>query len=99
MPGDRVVRALDYWRATDTVVETAERVADAIARLLAGPGRVVVSLCGVRGISSSFANILLQRAISVVGANELERRVVFDTDSESQQRVIRRSLDAVKSTT
>ena len=96
MSGERVVRALDYWRSTDSIVETAERVADAMAEALSTGGRVTVSLRGLRGISSSFANILLQRAISLLGAVELERRVVFDTDSESQASVVRRSLEAVK---
>ena len=87
---------MDYWRATDPIVETAQRVADAAAEVLARHGSVTVSLRGLRGISSSFANVLLQRLVSELGPDRLESLVHFETDNAAQADVVKRSLEAVR---
>jgi hypothetical protein len=90
-----VVVAMDHWSPQDSVVENAERLADAIAAALASPGQVTVSLKGLRGITSSFANVILARTAQEVGGVAARARVVFETDTELQREVLARSLEAV----
>jgi hypothetical protein len=90
-----VVVAMDHWSPRDSVVENAERLADAIAAALASPGQVTVSLKGLRGITSSFANVILARMAREVGGVAARARVVFETDTELQREILARSLEAV----
>lgn len=91
-----LVKAMDYWHPQDSIVDTAARVADAVSNALRGQRRLTVSLKGLRGISSSFANILLQRIVADHGSSALDERVLFETDSHAQAEVLRRSIEAVK---
>jgi len=94
--GTEVIAASDYWRDTDPIVDSAARLAEAIVLALRSGGSDTVSLRGVRGITSSFANVLLQRVVEEFGPSAIRDRLHFQTDSETQKRVLDRSLEALE---
>jgi hypothetical protein len=80
-------------------VESAGVVADAVVVYLADHDEVVVDLSGVRGVPSSFFNVLLLRVAEAFGAAALDSRVRFTLDSDAQQDVLNRSLSAARAMT
>ena len=96
LAGSPVIAASAYWRDTDPIVDSATRLAEAVVSSLRSGGSVIVSLRGVRGITSSFANVILQRVVEEFGPEAVKDRLRFQTDSETQERVLARSLQALE---
>jgi hypothetical protein len=91
-----VVRASDYWTASDSIVDGATKVAEAAVQALRSASTIVISVRFVRGISSCFGNVVLLRVQEEYGPTAIIERLSFDTDSEAQRQVIQRSLEAVR---
>lgn len=91
-----VILASDYWRASESIVDGAARLAEAVVLALKSARTVTVSLRGVRGVTSSFANVVLQRVAEAHGPASMRERLLFETDSEAQRQVLSRSMDAAE---
>jgi hypothetical protein len=80
-----------------TVVEGADRVAAAVIAALDVAPQVHVSLVRVRGVPSSFFNIVLLGVANRFGVDAAANRVLFDFGSDAQRQIYQRSLAAVRS--
>lgn len=77
------------------IVESAVVLADALSReLRQGADQIELSFVGLRGIPSSYFNVLLLRLIGEFGVEAINRRVNFKFDTDIQQQVFHRSFDA-----
>ena len=88
---------MDYWRADDAVVDTAALVAEAAAAALRAHGTIHVSLVDLRGVTSSFVNVVIQRIAGEFGPAALSTRLIFDTANRTQRDVIASSMEALLS--
>jgi hypothetical protein len=75
------------------IVESAAALADEVVRQLAIHDIIAVDLLEMRGLSSSYFNVLLQRISAVTTLPEFSRRVRILFDSPAQEQVFKRSLD------
>lgn len=91
----QTVRAKDLVQATDEVAHPGERVGAALAEAHAAGQPVLVDLEGVKGVSSSFFNALLQRAVEIAGADAIRSRTRFRTTTVPQRLALDRSFTAV----
>jgi hypothetical protein len=57
---------------------------------------VLIKLAGVRGVSSSFFNTLVQQLIAELGAEVVESMVALEYETETQRQIALRSLNAVR---
>ena len=90
-----VIRAADHISPQGTIVAGAESVAAKVLDALSSSD-VVVDLHGVRGVPSTFFNIVLLAVTNHAGFEALETRVRFQFDSPAQESVYRSSLQAVR---
>jgi hypothetical protein len=93
----RHFKATDYVRNDSPGLDAAERLALAIVEALRGASdcTVLVSLHGLRGISSSFFNLLLGTVLDELGADAIRRQVTFETETRVQSEMLDRSRSAV----
>src|SRR5687768_4027868 len=75
------------------IVESAVRLADEVVRQLGFSDVVAVDFHEMRGLSSSYFNVLLQRIVPVTTLAEFPRRVELIFESPAQEQVFKRSLD------
>lgn len=87
------IEAKRFVHPEGRIVDSAERLADEVVRQLATHDVVTIDLREMRGLSSSYFNVLLQRVIATTTYAELSRRVGFVFDSPAQQQTFKRSLD------
>jgi len=80
------------------IVESAVRLADEVLRQLAIHDVVTVDLHQMRGLSSSYFNVLLQRVSAVTTLPEFPRRVQLLFDTPAQELVFKRSLEFARRT-
>ena len=80
----------------DRIVASASLLADELVSRLAEHDVVLVDLRGMRGVTSSYYNVLLQRVLGVLPMTDLARRVRFCFDSAAQEQVYGRSLESAK---
>ncbi len=85
-------QAADFTDPDENMVQSAERLASAILDKLADQEKVIVSLRGMRGVSSSYFNVLLRSVATSFGAAALKDRISFLFDSFAQELVYERSL-------
>lgn len=90
------LRAMDFIDESETVVDSAARIAARVRLGLVGGGAVTLSLLGVRGASSSFFNVILATVSEVLHNDFSGGRFEIETDSPTQKLVYQRSLDAFK---
>ncbi|MCG3135318.1 MAG: hypothetical protein HMLKMBBP_02899 [Planctomycetes bacterium] len=83
---------------TGTVVEGAERVAAAVLAVLDKAPAAKVSLVGVRGVPSSFFNVVLLAVARRFGIDAASSRLAFDFGSDAQRHIWQRSLDTLRAT-
>lgn len=91
------INARDYIDQTRPVVDSAGDVARESARHLRAGSRVVVSVRGVRGVSSSFFNVILSAVADVLRNDFSDRRFDVETETATQQMIYQRSLAAFMS--
>ncbi len=89
-----VVQSSSFIDGTRPVVECAGKIADDVVLLLDQNKRVVLSVRGVRGVSSSFFNVILSRIRDAVGARIEPTRFTVDTDTQTQRLIFERSMKA-----
>jgi hypothetical protein len=99
MPMTAAVRTVklqvsDFAQQSVDVVSCASIVANVAADHLRTGERVVVSVAGVRGVSSSFFNVLLAGIGSALGSDFGGGRFDVETETETQRLVYKRSLAA-----
>lgn len=88
------INARDYIDETKPVIDGAACVgASAAAELRAGHP-VIVSIDGLRGVSSSFFNVILSAVAEVLKNDFSDGRFEIRTDSKVQRLVLDRSLAA-----
>ena len=80
-----------------SMVVSAQRTADRVLPILQRGQPVTLSFNGMRGVSSSFFNVLLRQLAPVTGIGDLMNRVSFEFDSSVQEMVFRRSLERLQS--
>ena len=88
------IDAASYAQDDRPVLECAERVAVETHRILATGANVVVSVRGLRGVSSSFFNVILAKVAASLPAQSIATRFSVDTDTETQRFIFERSLQA-----
>lgn len=76
------------------VVECAELVAEEVSRLLRTGACVVLSVRGVRGVSSSFFNVVLSAVAEALGSDFGGGRFDVETETKTQRMIYQRSLQA-----
>ena len=97
MDGDRPnILLSDHLTPDRSVLDIAESIAAEIIRILdAGESDVQVDLAGMRGVPSSFFNLILLWIGERFGADAIDRSR-FAFRSPLQERVYQRSLHAVR---
>lgn len=93
MTTETTIEAKGFVDPTGEIVASAARLADEVVRQLAVHEVVTVNLRQMRGLSSSYFNVLLQRVSGVTSISEFPRRVRFIFDTSAQEVVFKRSLD------
>jgi hypothetical protein len=78
----------------DRIVASAARLADEAVRALAAHDVIEIDLAGMRGVTSSYYNVLLDRVLGVVPLADFPRRVKIRFDSAAQKLVFNRSLES-----
>lgn len=78
-----------------TIVENAEILAAEVVKRLSTGAAVSVSLVGLRGITTSYFNLVLRRIVKSIGFESLSERVTFEFDSSLQRLIYERSLQAI----
>jgi hypothetical protein len=78
----------------DRIVASAARLAEEVVRLLATHDVIEIDLGGMRGVTSSYYNVLLHSVLEVVPPPDFPRRVKIRFDSAAQQLVFNRSLES-----
>ena len=80
--------------STGSIVATAGRLADELVRHLRDGHSVHISMSGMRGVASSYFNVILKRITEDLGIKALDR-LHFQWDSAAQQVVYQRSLKSL----
>lgn len=88
------INSKDYIDDTKSVVECAGLIASEASRLLMSGANVVVSVRGVRGVSSSFFNVILSAVAEVLRHDFGNGRFQVETETDTQRMVFQRSLAA-----
>lgn len=92
-----VINAKDFIDEKKPVVDAAAQVGDSAAAVLRAGGSVVVSVEDVRGVSSTFFNVILSRVAPVLRNDFGDGRFEVQTGNKTQALIYQRSLDAIKS--
>ena len=88
------LKASNY--AQGSIVESGIALANEIGGKLRAGEQITVSFAGMRGLSSSYFNPVLNTVKARLGLDVIGQRLIFDFVSAAQQAVFNRSLDAVK---
>jgi hypothetical protein len=88
------LNSVDFIKPDRPVVESAELIAAEASRLLSSGASVILSVRGVRGVSSSFFNVILSAVAESLGNDFSESRFEVDTETATQRMVLQRSWDA-----
>ncbi len=88
------INARDFVDESRPVVDSAMAVAQEAARQLRGGACVVVSVRGVRGVSSSFFNVILSVVAEVLRNDFSDNRFDVETETPTQRMVYARSFSA-----
>lgn len=90
------ITARGFVDPAGTVVAGAEALAVGVLTALESSSVVHVDLQGLRGVPSSFFNVLLLAVAGRFGVGALGKRLVFRFDNDAQLRIYGRSLEAVR---
>ena len=88
------LKAADF--AQGSIVQSGTALANEIVGKLRAGEEITVSFSGMRGLSSSYFNTVLNAVKASLGLDVIGQRLIFDFVSAAQQAVFNRSLDAVK---
>ncbi|MBW2703205.1 MAG: hypothetical protein JRF33_20485 [Deltaproteobacteria bacterium] len=90
------LKAIDFADAAESLVDSAERLASVLLEKLGGQEKVTISLVGLRGVSSSYFNVVLSEVVSVYGIDAIGDRIEFLFDSYAQELVLGRSMASIR---
>jgi hypothetical protein len=90
------IKASNFVDPTASIVKSALSLAAAIVQQLAVGNDVIVDLAGLKGLSSSYFNPILQIVKQEFGIEAFGTRVRFSFDSSAQRLVFNRSFEAVR---
>jgi len=93
-PTPVTLNAAAFNQEDGSIVGSATCFADELVRNLRDGRSVNVSMKGMRGVASSYFNVILQRITKELGIEVLER-VTFQWDSAAQELVFQRSLKSL----
>lgn len=93
---DPVIRAVEHSGSSRTLVDTAEDVAALVLAQMETGRMAFVSLEGLRGVASSFFNVILDGVVARWGLAGLDR-LEFRCETPTQASVLERSLKSVRS--
>lgn len=79
------------------VVEDGDALADAVLNVLMNDPHVQVSFVDMRGLPSSFFNVLLKRLCDSEDGPQILEKIEFIFDSSAQEKIFARSKEAVLS--
>lgn len=88
------INAIDFVDPSQPVVDSASKVGIEVARLLRAGSNVLVSVRGVRGVSSSFFNVILSAVAEALNGDWDPARFDVDTDTPTQRMIYLRSLNS-----
>jgi len=91
-----VINAKDFIDEKKPVVDAAALVGAKAASILRSGGAVVVSVEDVRGVSSTFFNVILSRVAPALQNDFGDGRFDVQTGNKTQALIYQRSLDAIK---
>jgi D-arabinose 1-dehydrogenase-like Zn-dependent alcohol dehydrogenase len=89
------INASEFIDERRAVVDCASLIAQEAVRELRAGANVVVSLRGVRGVSSSFFNVLLSAVAEVLQNDFSNQRFDVETETAAQKLILQRSLEAI----
>lgn len=92
------ILAMQFVDSHGRIVESGSLLANEVVRQLQLADVVRVDFQKMRGLSSSYFNVFLQRVLPVTTMPDFPRRVEMLFDSPAQEQVFRRSLDSVQRT-
>lgn len=92
---EHTVIAAAYCEPEDGPVDSAARVADAVLDATREHERVLISMSDLRGASSSFFNVILDRIARELGPDAARQRVMFVDLGKHQVLVFERSRAAI----
>ncbi|CAG0978477.1 hypothetical protein PHYC_01633 [Phycisphaerales bacterium] len=90
----KMISAKDFVDERRPVVECAGAVARECVRELQSGANVLLSVRGVRGVSSSFFNVILSAVSDALSGQLSSERFSVETETEAQRLVFQRSLRA-----
>lgn len=90
-----IINAKDFIDESRPVIDAARAIGDQAAAILRTGASVVVSVHGVRGVSSSFFNILLSCVSDPLKNDFSDGRFAVQTETKTQDMIYRRSLAAI----
>ena len=90
-----ILKAVDYLDAAGSIVNSGAMLADRALAALGAGQPVEITLAGMRGVSSSYFNILLKQLLDGVGLATFNQRVKFGFDSGVQEQMFRRSFESL----
>ena len=90
------IEATMYFDPSEPVVTSAEKLVIAVNDMLRTAEEVSVSFHGLRGVSSSYFNVLLKTIVEIHGIETLDNRVKFAFETQAQEMIFERSLKSVK---
>ncbi|MFN0131779.1 MAG: STAS-like domain-containing protein [Phycisphaerales bacterium] len=88
------INAKDLIDPAGSVVGSATRIGNEAARHLRTGAPVVISLHGVRGVSSSFFNVIFSLVAEVLRNDFNDQQFRVDTETATQRLVYMQSRDA-----
>lgn len=77
------------------IVASAGEVAVHVCNALGSADTVILDVSELRGLSSSFFNVVLSRVLQHAGADAVSRRVILDNELRPQATSFERSKEAV----
>ncbi|MCC7351131.1 MAG: hypothetical protein IT446_11230 [Phycisphaerales bacterium] len=92
------IHAKQFVDAEGGIVASAARLADQVVVQLKIHEFVEVDLSQLRGLPSSYFNVLLQRVIAEITLPEFTRRVRMRFDTPAQELMFNRSLEFARRT-
>lgn len=88
--------ASDFIDPQGSIVDSARLFGTHLQQVAKSTERIVeVSLVGMKGVSSSYFNLLLRMMIEAMGLEQLKKRIRWRFDSPLQESVFERSWNAI----
>ncbi len=89
------IKAADHLDTRNGMVDSAMCYADAVLAGLATQTAVEVDFTGIKGLSSSYYNVLFKCVADRYGLDAIEARLVPRFDNQAQATVYQRCLQAI----